>query len=729
MRKTKASMRVPSAPPAPPRRAFRLLPLLALSLALSLPLEAAWPEGWVHGKGGAHGPPLRLTPPRSNTLGPVEPLPREALERLGEILRLPIETIGWRGGRRVNDLERHDLVPRHHGRLGLDHPLRVVISDEGMLVAILGEPSRVFSPPRSEEPPAWAGSTEAAEERVLPHLLPGQRVLSVRQGWTRQGDWLRPTIEATCTGERLAAEEVILVEVDGELLSRRSLVCNLDGQCSIHGVSPANLDPQRVGTPYLSQPLPNLTVEVDGLGSLLTDAEGRLDVDLGGQPRGLTVPSLSGPYATVLDGRGPELGFSGTLQPSTPLAIDLNLAITEDDTAEVSAFLHINRAHDWLKGMPLSPPFTDLDFPLEILVSRPAFGACNAAFNPNVPRIFFLPSSQNGCPNTAYSTVIVHEYAHAAAFSIFGSNAPLDLHEGIADIAATLYAGDREVGRGFFGVSGELRDVEPNLTYPLSGNAHTIGLVYAGSIWDLRSLLGLEIGLEAANQLVAELWWESLFFLPAALGEELVTVTLLADDDDGDLSNGTPHEAQIREAFALHGLRPEPVALEPLLNLTDFPSGTDVFFTWSPGASYSEIRVERDGAEMAVLAGGATTWGDLDVPPGRHTYIFRAIAGATEAPRTPIEIKQRLFQRGDTNGNGIVNLGDAVFLLDHLFGTPNRVADCPDIADVNDNGAVNIADVISLLSYLFSGGAPPPIPFLFPSVDPTADLLPCAGEL
>jgi len=48
---------------------------------------------------------------------------------------------------------------------------------------------------------------------------------------------------------------------------------------------------------------------------------------------------------------------------------------------------------------------------------------------------------------------------------------------------------------------------------------------------------------------------------------------------------------------------------------------------------------------------------------------------------------------------------------------------------VNDNGAVNIADVISLLSYLFSGGAPPPIPFLFPSVDPTADLLPCAGEL
>jgi len=30
---------------------------------------------------------------------------------------------------------------------------------------------------------------------------------------------------------------------------------------------------------------------------------------------------------------------------------------------------------------------------------------------------------------------------------------------------------------------------------------------------------------------------------------------LLADDDDGNLNNGTPHEALIRAAFADHGIQ------------------------------------------------------------------------------------------------------------------------------------------------------------------------------
>ena len=30
---------------------------------------------------------------------------------------------------------------------------------------------------------------------------------------------------------------------------------------------------------------------------------------------------------------------------------------------------------------------------------------------------------------------------------------------------------------------------------------------------------------------------------------------LAADDDDGDLSNGTPHECEIRNAYGQHGLR------------------------------------------------------------------------------------------------------------------------------------------------------------------------------
>jgi len=67
------------------------------------------------------------------------------------------------------------------------------------------------------------------------------------------------------------------------------------------------------------------------------------------------------------------------------------------------------------------------------------------------------------------------------------------------------------------------------------------------------------------------------------------------------------------------------------------------------------------------------------------------------------------FVRGDCNGDGGINVADAVYLLDYLF-IGSVVLPCEDAGDIDDDGALNIADPINFLAYLFSGGPPPAAP-------------------
>ncbi|MCA8959641.1 MAG: VCBS repeat-containing protein, partial [Planctomycetes bacterium] len=87
------------------------------------------------------------------------------------------------------------------------------------------------------------------------------------------------------------------------------------------------------------------------------------------------------------------------------------------------------------------------------------------------------------------------------------------------------------------------------------------------------------------------------------------------------------------------------------------------------------------------------------------------------------------FVRGDANGDASFDVGDAVFILDGLFGVPMAPV-CEDAWDLDDDGTLDIADAVSALNALFVPGTPvPPPPFPSCGVDPTADGLRCAGPL
>jgi hypothetical protein len=65
-----------------------------------------------------------------------------------------------------------------------------------------------------------------------------------------------------------------------------------------------------------------------------------------------------------------------------------------------------------------------------------------------------------------------------------------------------------------------------------------------------------------------------------------------------------------------------------------------------------------------------------------------------------------LFVRGDASGDGAVDVGDVVHILNYLF-KGQTAPDPLGAADANCDGEVNLADAIYILNYLFRDGPPP----------------------
>jgi hypothetical protein len=62
--------------------------------------------------------------------------------------------------------------------------------------------------------------------------------------------------------------------------------------------------------------------------------------------------------------------------------------------------------------------------------------------------------------------------------------------------------------------------------------------------------------------------------------------------------------------------------------------------------------------------------------------------------------------RGDANGDGIIELGDIVYLINYVFrgGDPP----CPmEAGDANCDGIVELGDIVYLINYVYRSGPPP----------------------
>jgi hypothetical protein len=133
----------------------------------------------------------------------------------------------------------------------------------------------------------------------------------------------------------------------------------------------------------------------------------------------------------------------------------------------------------------------------------------------------------------------------------------------------------------------------------------------------------------------------------------------------------------------------------------------------------------------AVLSGNGTTdihMGPVD--PGGEPVAVLSGSLYEHATNFLVAIPSSVFEasaefiRADANGDGNVDLSDAVATLMYLF--MGGVAHCRDASDANDDGILNMTDPIFVLHFLFLGGSAPPWPFPDQGWDSTDDTLGCA---
>ena len=81
------------------------------------------------------------------------------------------------------------------------------------------------------------------------------------------------------------------------------------------------------------------------------------------------------------------------------------------------------------------------------------------------------------------------------------------------------------------------------------------------------------------------------------------------------------------------------------------------------------------------------------------------------------------FLRGDSNGDGILDISDVVLIARNLFQADEPLANI-DAADFNDDGMVAFSDSLCLANHLVGLGPAPAPPFPAPGVDPTTPSMP-----
>jgi MYXO-CTERM domain-containing protein len=308
--------------------------------------------------------------------------------------------------------------------------------------------------------------------------------------------------------------------------------------------------PRYPGQTRMDYPAALANVRV-GQSTIATDAAGVLTWT--GTAAATVTPAATGLCAAVGTASGSPATGSLTLQPSGTTVWDHSTSETND--AQVIAFIHATIVNRYAKST-MNPNLAWLDRPISVRVNES--GNCNA-YSTGDDIHFYRSSTQ--CENTGrLADVVYHEFGHSLhGQSIIQGAGEFDgaLSEGVSDYLAATLTNDHGMGRGFFKNNDALRDIDPvggEKRWPddRTGQVHNDGEIIGGTLWDLRKGMIAALGAGPGVAKTDDLYYAILqraSDIPSSYVEAIA-----ADDDDGNLANGTPNQCVIQNAFAAHGL-------------------------------------------------------------------------------------------------------------------------------------------------------------------------------
>eukprot|EP00569_Conticribra_weissflogii_P003759 CAMPEP_0171330948 /NCGR_PEP_ID=MMETSP0878-20121228/2361_1 /TAXON_ID=67004 /ORGANISM="Thalassiosira weissflogii, Strain CCMP1336" /LENGTH=1637 /DNA_ID=CAMNT_0011831367 /DNA_START=195 /DNA_END=5108 /DNA_ORIENTATION=+ len=327
--------------------------------------------------------------------------------------------------------------------------------------------------------------------------------------------------------------------------------------------------------------------------------------------------------------------------------------------------------NNWLKG--------------QLVAKMNRENSCNAYWNGSTVNFY---REGSGCGNTGeIAAVFDHEWGHGMDANDVNGGIAFPSGEGIADLYSALRLNDSCIGRGFYNdgrkcaTGGEckictgVRDIDQAekknggpWTHTMSNNkcgssVHCIGVVYSEAVWDLykRKLQQGQFNYDenTALEIVTRLtyiaagnintWFTGPPTFSGCGSQSGYRAYLEADDDDGDLTNGTPHMSAIFEAFNDHEIAcptyqipvfdsgcPNNPQTQPEITAT--PVNMGVQLSWTTVSNSVEYEVLRSEGVMQcsqgkVLLGKTTgnTFEDSGLQNGREYYYIVVPKGVNDA--------------------------------------------------------------------------------------------------
>ncbi|MEW5883572.1 MAG: hypothetical protein AB1725_05030 [Armatimonadota bacterium] len=347
----------------------------------------------------------------------------------------------------------------------------------------------------------------------------------------------------------------------GEVLETKSEIYYADITGVVQGWATPGVLPDTGTNPPALIPLAGLRVAMPPDLEAFTDETGNFTFPFTGQLLASMQARLIGRWVQAIDVEGRDEVIAKHQSPTLPFFFEFNSAQVEHITSQVNAFIHTEIVHNFAKAINPAFPGIDIRMPANVNIDS----SCNAFYD-GVSINFFRASG--GCVNTAYSSVVYHEYGHHIVAS--GHLSPTgDFHEGAADITSMLLLDDPIIARDFAGPGNHVRDCSTsNEQYPCNGGPHQCGQVICGAFWD--TLVGLKVkwGNDPALDIARFLYLNLILMSPRAIDPDITIDVLTLDDDDGDIMNGTPNYAEINTGFTAHNLPAPPVPPITQFNMT-----------------------------------------------------------------------------------------------------------------------------------------------------------------
>jgi subtilisin-like proprotein convertase family protein len=180
--------------------------------------------------------------------------------------------------------------------------------------------------------------------------------------------------------------------------------------------------------------------------------------------------------------------------------------------------------------------------------------SCNAHWDGSTINLYSAGDySGMTCVNTGLiSDVVYHEWGHGLDDHTGGIEDGA-YSEGFGDICSLLMTASPELAPNFTTDGMMVRELVTDKIYPQDrGQVHDEGLIIGSTFYDLFLALEASYGREKSLDMIANYAFKSI--LTASKYTDVYDALLVIDDNDANLTNGTPNLCTINEAFSAHGL-------------------------------------------------------------------------------------------------------------------------------------------------------------------------------